>query len=124
MFAGQTLARTKDLSGNKLPPGDVQTRWLRPNGRFSLCEYKGQAQYFDLQVGDRRSPAAAWRYPQPEPAFAPIRGYYSFYASRLEACYVAGEKVQAQAGDLPLLCGWINSWVRGPFKGGPGTFGW
>jgi len=40
----------------------------------------------------------------------------------MDACYVNGEKVQAQEGDF--YGGWITSEIVGPFKGGSGTFGW
>lgn len=51
-----------------------------------------------------------------------IRGFVSFYAGRVEACHVAGERVEPQDGDF--YGGWVLSWVSGPFKGGPGTRGW
>jgi len=40
----------------------------------------------------------------------------------MDACYVNGEKVQAQQGDF--YGGWITGEIVGPFKGGAGTFGW
>jgi hypothetical protein len=51
-----------------------------------------------------------------------IAGFVSFYAGRVDACYVDGERVQAQAGSY--YGGWITSGIEGPFKGGPGTAGW
>jgi len=104
------------------PPDAVKREFLIANARRTLCEFKGQAAYFDLAVGERRSPLAAWYYPSPVPGFAAIRDYITFYASRVDACFVDGEQVQAQAGDF--YGGWITSRVVGPFKGGPGTLGW
>jgi hypothetical protein len=40
----------------------------------------------------------------------------------MEACYVDGERVQAQDGDF--YGGWITGGIVGPFKGRPGTVGW
>jgi len=40
----------------------------------------------------------------------------------VDACYVGEEKATPQEGDF--YGGWITSRVKGPFKGGPGTFGW
>lgn len=106
-----------------LPPEDVRLDFLTEvPQRKSFCEWKGQAAYFDLQVGDRQSKAAAWIYRDPSPAFAPIDGYLAFYASKVDACYVGDEPVQAQEGDF--YGGWITSRIVGPFKGGAGTFGW
>ena len=62
-------------------------------------------------------------HPDPtEPTDDRIRGHVSFYARKVGACFVAGERVQPQEGDF--YGGWILSWVKGPFKGGPGTRGW
>jgi hypothetical protein len=80
------------------------------------------AAYFDVRVGDRIAVAAAWCYRTPTPAFAAIRDYLCFYPSKMDACYVGDERVQAQAGDF--YGGWITSNIVGPFKGGPGTAGW
>ena len=46
----------------------------------------------------------------------------SVYPSKVERCFVDGEEVIAQEGDF--YGGWITSRIQGPFKGGPGTFGW
>jgi hypothetical protein len=46
----------------------------------------------------------------------------AFYPSLMDACYVDGEQVQAQAGDF--YGGWITSEIVGPFKGAPGTGWW
>jgi hypothetical protein len=40
----------------------------------------------------------------------------------MDTCWVDGEKVEAQAGDF--YGGWITSDIVGPFKGGPGSWGW
>ena len=96
--------------------------YLRPSGRQSWCEWKGQAGYYTVVVGDRQAPHAAWYYANPTAGFEPIKNYVAFYPSLMEACYVDGERVQAQAGDF--YGGWITAAIVGPFKGGPGTLGW
>ena len=105
-----------------IPPGDVVSQYLERSSRASFCEWKGRARYHSLKVGDRRSPDAAWSYPDPTPAFAAIRDYLAFYPSRVDECTVAGEVVQSQPGDF--YGGWITADVIGPFKGDPGTMGW
>lgn len=105
-----------------IPQEDVQMDYLTPNPRSSFCEWKGQAAYFTIQVGDRQLPNAAWCYPNPTASFAPIKDYIAFYPSHMDACYVDDEQVQAQAGDF--YGGWITSDIVGPFKGGAGTWGW
>ncbi|MCS7070399.1 MAG: hypothetical protein NZM00_02765, partial [Anaerolinea sp.] len=63
-----------------------------------------------------------WMYAQPAPGYEIIAHHLAFYASRVDACFVDDELVQAQPGDF--YGGWITSKIVGPFKGGPGTQGW
>ncbi len=105
-----------------LPPGSVRLDLLEPSDRASFCEWKGKAKYFSLNLPERRIDSVAWAYPTPTERFRPIAGYLAFYPSRVDACFVDGEQVQAQEGDF--YGGWITGEIIGPFKGGPGTRGW
>jgi uncharacterized protein (DUF427 family) len=105
-----------------LPPDDLVAAHLVPTRGSSFCEWKGEASYFDVVVGDRVEERAAWTYPHPTAPFAPIAGFVAVYPGRMDACYVDGERVQAQPGDF--YGGWITSAIVGPFKGAPGTMGW
>lgn len=104
------------------PPEDVQRQHLRPSSRASLCEWKGRAGYYTLQVGERAAPDAAWSYAEPAPAFAALRGHIAFYAQLMDACYVDGERVTPQPSGF--YGGWITAEIVGPFKGEPGTAFW
>jgi uncharacterized protein (DUF427 family) len=101
-----------------LPPGAFEPGLLRPVERRSFCEFKGVATYVD--VGGRRE--AGWSYPDPVPAYAALRDHVSVYPSRMDACFLGDERVQAQEGDF--YGGWVTADLVGPFKGGPGTLGW
>ncbi len=81
-----------------IPPEDIQMQYLTPAPGRSLCEWKGQARYYTLTVDDRTADSAAWYYPTPSPAFAPITGYVAFYPSRMDACFVDGERVFSPTG--------------------------
>ncbi|MGE5656775.1 MAG: DUF427 domain-containing protein [Actinomycetota bacterium] len=105
-----------------LPPDDIQMSYLVKVAKASWCEWKGQANYYTVAVGDKQAREAAWFYPNPTPAFASIQNYVAFYASRMDACYVDGELVQSQPGDF--YGGWITQEIVGPFKGSAGTWGW
>ena len=105
-----------------IPPEDIKMEYLIPTGRQSWCEWKGQAAYYSVSVGGKQASHSAWYYPQPSAGFESLRNYVAFYPSLMEACYVDGERVQAQAGDF--YGGWITGDIVGPFKGGPGTLGW
>ena len=105
-----------------IPLADIHQDYLQPTARKSFCEWKGVAHYYTVTAGDRSEVDAAWYYPQPTPAFAAIANFVAFYPSRMEACYVDGEKVTAQAGDF--YGGWITANIVGPFKGEAGSWGW
>ncbi len=105
-----------------IPPEDINMQLLHPAQGSSFCEFKGQAIYYDVVVGARRAAHAAWAYPNPTPPFAPMAGYLAFYAGELDACYVDDELVTPQPGGF--YGGWITSDIVGPFKGGPGSWGW
>jgi len=105
-----------------IPPVDVRLQFLKPAPGRSFCEFKGAARYWSLQVNGRHVENAAWSYPDPTRDFMVLKDYLAFYASRVDACWVGGERVRAQDGDF--YGGWITSGIVGPFKGAPGTQGW
>lgn len=72
---------------------------LRQSPRSSFCEWKGQATYYDVVVGDKVAPAAAWSYPQPTPSFSSIKDHIAFYPQYMDACWVDGERVTPQPGE-------------------------
>lgn len=86
----------------------------------SMCEWKGRAEYWDLDVDGRKETQAAWSYPSPTKSFAMIKDCIAFYC--LDACYVDDERVTPQPGSF--YGGWITSKVAGPFKGIPGSQFW
>ncbi len=105
-----------------IPPEDVKLEYLIQHSKKTFCEWKGWACYYDVSVGDQSVTHAVWQYLNPTPRFIPIKGYYSFYAHLMDACYVNEEQVMPQAGDF--YGGWITANIVGPFKGEPGTWGW
>jgi uncharacterized protein (DUF427 family) len=136
IFNGATIAQTKrsirvlETSHPPtyyLPPEDVDFQYLEVNPRQSFCEWKGQARYYNLVVCNaagetRRADQAVWSYPNPSDSFLPIQNYLCFYAEPMDACFVDGEQVQPQPGNF--YGGWVTSRIVGPFKGGPGSWGW
>lgn len=100
-----------------LPPDDVRTDLLQPGTGRSLCEWKGVARYWDLQVGERLLKGAIWSYPTPTAPFAALAGWLAFYPAAMDGCWLDGEPVQPQPGGF--YGGWITSRVQGPFKGDP-----
>jgi uncharacterized protein (DUF427 family) len=106
-----------------IPQADIRMEYLTSVPRYrTFCEFKGEASYWSLTIGERSAPNVAWSYAQPSSGYEGIRDHLAFYASRVDECYVGDERVQAQEGDF--YGGWITSRIVGPFKGGPGTRGW
>ena len=73
-------------------------------------------------VGDRRIDDVAWSYERPKPGFEAIRGYVAFYAGKVDEAWVGEERATPQPGGF--YGGWMTSWIVGPVKGEPGSFGW
>jgi uncharacterized protein (DUF427 family) len=131
MFGGREIART-DRGWRVLetshpptyyfPPESLAVGALQPARGRSVCEWKGAAIYWTVRAGDAVAERAAWSYPDPSPAFAPIAGHVAFYPGAMEACRVGDMAVIAQPGDF--YGGWVTPNLIGPFKGGPGSLGW
>jgi uncharacterized protein (DUF427 family) len=105
-----------------IPLEDIDMALLRAISGGTWCEWKGEASYFDMIIGNRVIPRVAWTYSNPTARFDTIQHYIAFYPSKMDHCTVDGEKVRAQEGDF--YGGWITPDIVGPFKGAPGTMGW
>jgi len=130
-FNGETLAdtsrayrvlETSHPPTYYIPQVDVKMDLLMPNATRSFCEFKGEAHYWDIQIGARTSIAAAWSYPSPSLPYAVLRDHLAFFPQRVDGCFVGAERVHPQEGDF--YGGWITLNLDGPFKGGPGSRGW
>ncbi len=131
VFGGVTIADTRRAKRvletshppvYYIPPADISHEYMQGARGSSYCEFKGEASYVSVVVGDRRVQNAGWYYATPSPGFEELKGYVAFYPSLIDACYVDGERVRAQEGDF--YGGWITDQIVGPFKGAPGTWGW
>lgn len=105
-----------------IPPADIAMDHIAANPHRSLCEWKGQARYHDVVIGEERLEGIAWSYADPTPAFAPIRDHLAFYAAPFDQCLIDGEQVTPQPGGF--YGGWISQYEAGPFKGIPGSRFW
>lgn len=105
-----------------LPPEDIAGGVLQPAPGRSLCEWKGQARYWDVVVAGDRLERVGWSYPDPTPPFRVLAGYVAFYPAPFDRVTLDGEVVTPQPGGF--YGGWITSRVAGPFKGVPGSRFW
>ena len=120
---GKRVVETAGAPVYYFPPEDVKMDYLIPVPRYqTLCEWKGSASYYSVEVGEKRAERAAWYYPKPTTRFASLKDYIAFYPQVMDACLVAGEKARPQPGGF--YGGWITADIVGPFKGEPGTEYW
>ncbi len=104
-----------------IPREDVRTDLLVRARGATICEWKGSATYWSLDVDGCITPNVAWSYEEPFIEFADIRGYLSFYPNKV-SCFVDDEPVRAQLGGF--YGGWVTPEIVGPFKGQAGTGSW
>ncbi len=121
-IAGYRVLETSHPPVYYLPPTDIAMQYVQITERSSFCEWKGNALYYHVLIGDRRIENAAWAYPTPTKNFQPIANYLAFYAQLMDECYVNDELVTPQPGGF--YGGWITKNIVGPFKGSPGSWGW
>jgi len=71
---------TMMVEGNHyFPPGDVRREYLEAVSQTSVCPWKGTASYYDVVVEGERNSGAAWAYPTPKDAAAPIKDHVAFW---------------------------------------------
>jgi len=74
-----------------LPRADVRTELLVPSARTAHSPSRGDAHYFDVQVGDRRVVDAAWWYP--ESPLEALRDLLRFEWGAMDAWFEEDEEV-------------------------------
>ncbi len=105
-----------------VPAEDVRMEFMSPSAHRTVCEYKGMASYFNLDVAGRHVSNAAWYYTEPRPGYEQLKDMVAFYPWAVDEATVDGEVVRPQEGHF--YGGWITDEIEGPFKGAPGTLGW
>lgn len=89
--------------------------FLTPAENHTFCEWKGEASYYHLTVGNKNVRYACWYYPDPVPAFNSLKNYIAFYPQKMDACYLDDELVTPQPGKF--FGGWITKDIVRPFRG-------
>ena len=129
--AGVVVADTTDLVRileTSHPPTFYLPRtafgsYLVPARRTTVCEWKGVARYVDLVVpGSAPLRDVGWWYAEPDVRYPQLRDRVAVYVGPFDGITLDGERVTPQPGGF--YGGWITAEIVGPFKGGPGTWGW
>ena len=118
--AAMRVCETAGAPTYYFPPGDVLVSLSEVPGE-SLCEWKGLARQFAVDVDGAPEGAVAWCYAETFPEFRTIAGWYAFYATKLD-CFVGDERVEPQPGGY--YGGWVTKRLKGPIKGEAGSSGW
>jgi len=131
MFGGVAIADTAEAvrlleTANPpvyyLSPLYIRLELMTLNAHHTHSETLGTASYYDLTLDGRTVRNAAWVYTDPLPGYEKIRGRIAFFAGKVDAAFVDGERVTPQPGSFGG--GWITGDVVGPFKGEPGSWSW
>lgn len=102
MFEGKTVADTLAAlilieKGHHpvyyFPREDVRTDLLARTDHATTCRHKGDASYWTLAVGERRSENAVWSYENPIPAMAVIKERFAFYWDRVDHWFEEDEEI-------------------------------
>ncbi|MBC3953220.1 MULTISPECIES: DUF427 domain-containing protein [Pseudomonas] len=92
MFEETLLARSDHallLEEAKYPPviyiprSDIRIEHYVRTEHQTHCPYKGDANYFSLDIHGLRIPNAVWTYEQPYRAVAQLRNHVAFYPERV-----------------------------------------
>lgn len=105
-----------------IPPEDIAPGVLERAEGKSLCEWKGQARYWDVVAGGDRLGKVGWSYADPTPGFRILTDFVAFYPAPFDRITVDGDVVTPQPGEF--YGGWVSDKVVGPFKGIPGSRFW
>jgi len=73
-------AQTVQIEGNHYFPREtVNAKFLVESDTHTSCPWKGEASYYSLSVEGATNADAAWFYPEPKDAAAPIKDHVAFW---------------------------------------------
>jgi len=61
------------------PPAAVKKEFLTTSATHSICPWKGEASYFNVEVDGKVNKDAAWYYPTPRDAAKNIENHIAFW---------------------------------------------
>lgn len=68
------------VEGNHyFPPSSIHREFFRSSDKQTICEWKGLAFYYTVEVGDQQNKDAAWFYLKTSELASEIKGYIAFW---------------------------------------------
>ncbi len=83
IWNNEVIAESDDtvvVEGNHyFPPSSVNNEYLVESSTLTVCPWKGEANYYDIVVGDNVNKDGAWYYPDPKTEAAEIKDHVAFW---------------------------------------------
>ena len=83
IWNGQVIAEsdnTKIVEGNHYFPADsIKQEFFTRSDTRTICPWKGEASYYNIEVNGKTNADAAWYYPSPKSEAANIKNYVAFW---------------------------------------------
>lgn len=83
IWNGQVIAeseKTEIVEGNHYFPADsIKQEFFTGSDTRTICPWKGEASYYNIEVDGKINADAAWYYPSPKPEAANIKNYVAFW---------------------------------------------
>lgn len=72
--------KTVMVEGNHyFPPESVKKQLLKKSKTPYTCPWKGECQFYDINVKGKVLKDGGWEYPDPKPTARKIKGYFAFW---------------------------------------------
>lgn len=101
-FAGETVAdsldtllvrETRHRPVYYFPRADVRMDLMTATDHATYCPFKGDANYWNIVVGDRVAENAMWSYEVPYDEIAGMKDYVGFYWNRVDSWWEEDEEI-------------------------------
>ncbi len=83
IWNNQVVAESDDTvvieNNHYFPAESIHREYFKQSDTHSTCPWKGEASYYNLEVGGKINKDAAWFYPQPKEAAQPIKNRVAFW---------------------------------------------
>lgn len=80
-----TLREASYPAVSYIPREDLDMSLVQRTDHKSYCPYKGEASYYSIPSGGKRSENAIWSYEAPYDSVSQIKGHVAFYPDRVDS---------------------------------------